>query len=667
MDWGQVPFPNDLSLDDAGHLKLTRLPSGPNSSTDFEALLLDSLDDLDGAGTWTNVYFPIEGDLDAQSLAGNAVLVDLATGDSISADLLWRADLAAVVIAPKAGVVLEEQHSYGAYLTSGVESADGAPLRRSEAFAAMLATTPPTDPALAAARTSLQPLLDLLGADASSIVSATVFRTATISRDMIALHDANAAAPPVVTVTRVITDPTEIYGVQPSPAPPGLSSKGGRAQPSTHVAAVVHGTIALPNYWTSDPHEPGLLQLDSGGVPVLQSTDVVAFTLHLPVAANYDDLPVITYQHGIGTSRGRSVTIADTAAAHGIATIAIDLPYHGSRAIGAVDTINNATGAAVADGFGDEDSFSTVQFFHLLPGGPMPSYHPAAMRENLRRGASDFDALIAFVHGGNVGPLNTALAAATLPPVTFRADKIGAMATSLGAIVSIPIAAVNPDIAAAVFTVPAAGFPYPSLLYSYAFGETFASVVYDTTDVGSQIELTSADKDPRFHPIVVLWNYAVSPGDSLSFAPHLLDGAWRDDTNVHVFMAEAHSDEWVPNLATASLAKAVGLQRMTVTADATLPTPVLPQGIQLTTVPAPVSGNIGGSQTAAIMVAFPAGHGYDTWFEDQLFLEPNHPPFVQLGTPTDIVAPTAEWQEQWAAYMSSALDGETPTLVDPTP
>jgi len=240
------------------------------------------------------------------------------------------------------------------------------------------------------------------------------------------------------------------------------------------------------------------------------------------------------------------------------------------------------------------------------------------------------------------------------------------LSTSLGSMVAIMATSVEPDVSSAVFTVPAAGFPFPSLLYSYTFGGNFETVVYDTSDVSSQIVLGDADKDPRFHPIVMLWNYAIATGDSMSYAPHLLDGAWRGGTRTHLFISMAHSDEWVPNAATASFAQAVGLPRMTIANDTMLPTPLLPFGLDLPTVTPPVSGNLAG-QTAAMMVVYPCGHGYESWYEDDLFLEPNHPPFVELNPPMRVIAPTKEWQEQWAAFFEDSLNGTTPTLVDPTP
>src|SRR5262245_33327584 len=75
--WATVPFPSDLYLDASGHLALASLPAGPGADPAEAQKLTESLATLDGAGVESNVYFPVAGELDPATLAGQVKLVDL--------------------------------------------------------------------------------------------------------------------------------------------------------------------------------------------------------------------------------------------------------------------------------------------------------------------------------------------------------------------------------------------------------------------------------------------------------------------------------------------------------------------------------------------------------------------------------------------------------------
>src|SRR5689334_4916445 len=60
-DWGSMPYPSDLWLDGSGHLALATLPVGTSSDPAQVATMKQALATLDGAGVWSNVYFPVSG------------------------------------------------------------------------------------------------------------------------------------------------------------------------------------------------------------------------------------------------------------------------------------------------------------------------------------------------------------------------------------------------------------------------------------------------------------------------------------------------------------------------------------------------------------------------------------------------------------------------------
>lgn len=669
-DWGVIPYPNDLFLNDEGKLALLTLPHGPNYDEAFAGRMLEALHSKDGAGVWTNVYFPIEGDLDPATLDGHVKMVDLDNDlAEIDADLLWRADLGMIVVAPKLGTVLLEQHNYAAYVTEGITTTEGAALVPNDAFqAAFDLDNPPSDPALLAAQQSLTPLIEALPeATASQLVAATVFRTLSVTPVTLAMRDIVKADIPTITITTVQTDPTQYMGVLDPSEPPGLSSNGVRAQRSENVEAIVHGVIQMPNFVSADPVMPGFVEYDSDGKPIVKGHDPVAFTLVLPKAASYANLPVMIMQHGVNTTRIRTLVCANAAAAQGMAVLGIDLPYHGSRADGAVDSLSLYTGESEPDGFGDPIGLlAAAAFFHLGAKNGIGAFHPLVMLENLRRSSLNQVSLVTWVQEGSVDALNTALEAAGLPhDLSFRQDTVALWSRSFGSQISALTTAIEPGIGAAELDVPSAGFIYPTLLQSGEFGTTFDGVVYETLDISSQVETGGDDLAARFHPVISLWLLSLAEGDALSYAPYMLDGSLRGGTKTHYVMTMAYSDEWVPNLSTLQLANAMGLQEMPLALDDP-PPDYATDPMTFTQVSSPASANIGGDQTGVFMVVKPATHGFSFWWDDYFTYQPDGPPWIFLPELQQMHNYTTELQGMAAAFLADYYaGGGAPAVTDP--
>lgn len=90
------------------------------------------------------------------------------------------------------------------------------------------------------------------------------------------------------------------------------------------VAAQVRGRVLLPDFRGKD----GLVNVDND--PLAQAK-WVPFDLYLPRSASKAPAPVMVYGHGIVANRQTSIFVHLQNAMNGIATIAIDQPYHGSR------------------------------------------------------------------------------------------------------------------------------------------------------------------------------------------------------------------------------------------------------------------------------------------------------------------------------------------------
>jgi hypothetical protein len=671
-DWGALPFPSDLFVDADGGLAIGALPTGDDADPSFVAMLAEGLHALDGAPVRASAYFPIDGAIDPATLVGHVHLVELPGLAEIPIDTVWRADLGTVIAAPRLGTVLREKTTYGAYLTVDVADPDGRPLERSPDFAVIADLgAVPADAALAAAQESVEPLLTALGEDADRVAVATVFRTETVSDPAVAMRDLVAATPPTATADVILTTPEEletVFGVQAPDQPPGMLHNDFRAQPHGHVGALIHGVVSLASFTSPTPGVDGFVTYDEG-VPVIKGYHPAKYTLILPQppGGSYADLPVVIYIGGINRTRIDMLVQADTAAARGFATLAIDIAHHGDRSTSPVDEVNDMTGVLAPDGFGDLQGLSpAVNFFHLVASGGIPAYHPLAMRDNLRQAGIDICSLVSFVVGGDLTPLATLLDGAGLPDDLGFRDDVAIVTESFGALISGLALAVEPHVTAASYSSPAAGFPFPSMIHSPNYSATFLGAITIPFDVGDRIVLGDAERGARLDPLVMLYDGVIDSGEVLGFAPYILGGSLRGGVGPDLLITESWSDEWVSNDTQEHLAGILGVPRVLLTADEQPPAPGL-RYVALAEVAAPLSGNLaGGAQTAGLALYHPSPHAVLRKLTDELVFEPGFPPFVERETPVPIdPTPMLQIHAQWSTFLAEHFAGQVPHIIDP--
>ena len=687
-EWGKLPYPSDLYLDASGHTRLLTVPAGPGAVDTNVDALKDGLASMNGAGVRSSVYFPIDGTLDKASVAGAAKLYDLDASTAqamveLPADVLYREDLGSVIVAPRIGTVLRADHRYAAILTRAARASDGSALAPSNDFtAAVDLTATPSDPAVAAAQTSLRPLLDVLPADLESqLAAATVFRTATDVEDTVAMRTALDAATPTISIG-TIYGPAEtgaqglqfLLGNAPADDVPGTNVNSIGAQPHNHVQVVVHGTIQLPSFLSATAGEDGFPTF-TGGVPAVKGTHPVKFTLALPRNSTWVNVPVAIYVHGLGRTRLDMLTVINTAARQGFATLAIDLNRHGDRAVNVTDVRNELLQTAqdmtqTPDGFGDNAGLaSPVQFFHLTGNsGGIPGGHPRALGENLRQASMEVVSLVEMIADGNWGPLNTALAARSITPssVSFR-DDVAIITESLGGMVSAAAIAVEPRIKSAYVSSPAGGLPFPAMMHSPNYSGTFLGVVVNPFALDGRIVLWDAEKDARFDPIVMLMNSVSERGDSIAYAPYLTDGTLRGGTPANLIMTMAWGDVWVPNDSTEWLVGAADLGQLPMTGTQAPPNGLaLTRSVTLPMLTGPVRGNLAGGRTGAFLVWNRAGHAALRKKVEQRNYSPLYPPLQQLN-PVEIIDPTqtAEIHELIGEMLADHAANRTVSVADP--
>jgi len=673
--WGAIPYPSDLYLDSSGLLTLTTVPDGPAATAEFEMMLRDGLHTMNGAGVASGMYVPIDGEVDPDTLAGNVHIVDLDNGlAEIPVDLVFRSDIGEIVAVPQFGVALLQEHTYAGYVTDGVQATDGTALAADAPFqrVADLSTTP-SDQGEADAQASLQPLLSQLGTDAPHVVSATVFKTESVTRVAEKMRDAVDANPPSVTVTQIVgpdaTALNGIFGTQTADAAPGgLPSDGGRAQPHSKVKVLIHGMIGLPSFLSDTEGVDGFPTFDNSGTPQIKGTHQVKYTLILPDTTSWANLPVVIYYHGVNRTREDMITQADTVTRKGWALLAIDVPYHGSRANNAQDLRNMILNTDTPDGFGDDAGlFPAIGLFHLGKSGGIPGGHPQAMRENLRQTTMELLSLVSFVADGDVTPLKTALAGVGGLPadLSFR-NQVGVVTESLGGFFVLPALALDPRIAVAAICSPASGFPFPSLMHSPFFHGTFVTAITNPFNIGDRLIIGDPVKDARWEPIVMLYNSILEQGEALGFAPYILGGSLRGDSGPDISMTMTWGDDTVPNDATESLAAMMGLPRLKTPAANVTPEPAL-RYVTLDELDGPIAGNQGGGNaTAALTVLYPAPHAVARLFTGQLWYTPDFPPFTPYDPPLDVASPIVQVQAQWSAMFDDYFTGanDPPRITD---
>jgi len=226
-------------------------------------------------------------------------------------------------------------------------------------------------------------------------------------------------------------------------------------------ADIYVGQLQIPNYLDSSrpltsswrglgggpvtQYNPAPIETEIASIPVIMTVPNESSGKEKPEGG----WPVIIYQHGITRVRTDIVAVADTFAAAGFVTIAIDMPLHGvtdpddpfyqegfERTFD-LDLINNATFAPGADGEIDPSSTHFANLSSLL-----------TARDNQRQATADLFTLVR-----SMAPLDFD----EDEGADFDEDNVHIYAHSFGAMIAIPFLALDDRIATAVVAMPGGG------------------------------------------------------------------------------------------------------------------------------------------------------------------------------------------------------------------
>lgn len=655
-----IPFPNDVLLSDDGELEIPpeTMPFGPGADADVLASASAAFAELDCFGTTAGVIFPLAG-LDQEDSAvpesvgdDTVLLIDLETGARLPIEHHVRRREQQIYVRARRGTVLRGGATYAAVLTRGIALESGGTLGASRDLEAALAGG-------GRGGRAYEPLAAYLASGdaavaAGDIAGAAVFTTCDHEAALEAVvAELEAADPPAATVDRVWragAQLDELLGTPADDAFPGVDNEGGIAH--ADIAYLVSGTFPSPNYQSATPSHLGAWEYDADGAPQVKGTDDVPFLLALPAGlAPYDDVPVVVFQHGLGGSRNDLLALANSMAAVGLASISIDIPFHGARYPGANDDQHNYGGGEGADGLTDSTGpLPGTTFFDVLGDEGVESLDPRVQVASFRQAAVDVIALAHLVDRGDWSAVGDEVAA--LDELAFRGDRIVYTSESFGGFIGTLALAFEPRYQAAFMAVAGGGLVTDLLENSPTYSGLFMPILGGAYDVGPN------EVDPMYDAAHTHWAYQFL-GLLLGAADPLTYAARVREKGVHVVLAGAYSDESVPNQSGEALAVALGLEWVRV--PGAVPGPRYVADDELPATELPLEANVDG-RTAGFFELDPASHGMLTRGRGYRAFEVGFPPMIALPEDDTFDNPILQLHAYLASFAASHAAGEIPQL-----
>lgn len=370
-----APFPNDLYLS-GGKVALAPLGDDPVyaqlAAGSALALYDQEIAARSGFGSNTAVYFPMAAEPDLASFAGKVHIVTLAGPEApreVRAKLWWFPEAQALGVMADFGDYQVAGSRYAVFIDAGVKTAAGATIEPPADFTTVIASTAPSgaSAAVTAARALWADARAALGEDGPTPVIGTVYTTEDVLAYGQKVVDAVAAAPLEAPTLRIGWDagassfitatPVEeadfdgYFGVPAAPflTNPGAWGEGSRARAADLGGAayaggslhhgfgrVINGSIAAPSFnlkVDGDTVVAAAHRFDGDGKLVTDVTTLVPFTLWLCASqlADPSNLPIAVATHGGTGHRSEMSSFANANCLNGVATIALDLPFHGGR------------------------------------------------------------------------------------------------------------------------------------------------------------------------------------------------------------------------------------------------------------------------------------------------------------------------------------------------
>jgi hypothetical protein len=630
---GQMPFPSDVYAAGAGGFAI------PPEALPFDGVDAEAGANLSAAlteqacfGLTAGVSFPIANLDDGESIdldsARSAARLRLASDESeIPVEVTVRPE-GIVVVEPIRGVVLDPGARYVASL-GALDTTEGRPIAASSTFE-RVRDGDPTGPWQQHVAEALGPHL------AGDEIAATSFTTCDASAQLEAIAaQLDALAPAAAQLDRIIAaaDLDALLGTPDDNTAPGIDNPGGPAHAG--IGFVVLGRFDAPSYLADTPATQGRFELDADGAPIAKGTESIPFILVLPQIANTAsdsaaDLPVVIYQHGINAGSREIFAVANTLATRGLATIAIDMPFHGARFPDARDREHNFSDTEGPDGIADGTGATAALYFFDIQTQPHVTWlDPRIMTASFRQAAVDVMSLARLLDGGDWSAI--AEADPDLADLSFRGGSIAFASESFGGFVGVPAVAFEPRLAGGFFSVGGGGLTTELLEASPVYGPLFSPILQGAFGVGFN-EVLPSDAPPHTHYLYQMLAHVLDAADPLTYAGR---AAAR---GVPLVLPMAHLDEAVPNTSSEALAAALGLAWQPEAGERETPSFV--------TLPAAEPG----ATTGIAFARDPATHGMLSRATDDRKFVKEGDFFETLDPPIEIANPIAELQGSLADF-----------------
>ncbi len=327
-----------------------------------------------------------------------------------------------------------------------------------------------------------------------------------------------------------------------------LSAETCAAIGCVNVGDVVAGALIAPRYQIDTPNPmpagkpvpgPWSDPLKPAALPTPAQIPVLAVLPATP--APEGGYPVVVFAHGITRSKGDALAIAPQLAKLGIATVAIDWPNHGARAV--QTSVEEPRGCG-----GTPDPTMAVQCF-----APFVSANLVVTRDNFRQAILDATALIKALKGCT----GDACGGLDINP-----QRIGYLGQSLGAILGTSVVAMNPDVRAAVLNAGGGGLvdlventDSTAIRCSLVDALIVQGIVegeVSNPQTGTGTCLGAAWKQqPKYQSFAAIARWILDPGDAINYTARLQGRS--------VLIQKIARDEVVPNLVTEQQARVLRL------------------------------------------------------------------------------------------------------------
>ena len=583
IDWGAVPFPSDLYRDEHGAIRIGRLPA-EDGETPLHAAMRDLLQTRDGFCATCNVYFSIDGEIDAATLPGGTeasardavVLADVdpaspERGRLFALRVEWNAQRHLLAVRPVRGIALHRNRRYAAALTTGVHAPDGSPLGPSGVFRQARNRRSSGEPGIERARGVFAPALDELehlGIGRNRIVALASFTTEDVTADVLGARAAVQGGPPLEVVIerrRHGDEIDELLGI-PSEDRPGIDVPpaegvaGTRSIAHGSIADVITGYFVAPRILSGVGTDIGTALRDEQGEIAAGPREHVPFLLTLPAVPAGAQVPVVIAHHGFNASRVTGFASANTAARAGAAVFAIDAFQHGDRAASAHDDVHALRGDLPGpDGFAETSMLDvSARVFGLLGAAPGLALFPAYSLGAFLQFGADIESAVRVVREGVLAQALRDGGVAAFDG--FDTQRIGFIGNSLGAVVGASVLVAEPDVHFAVQNVPP-GSIVETLAESPEFRPLVDSVFLPIFGVDPSFD--EVTRHLLFDPIIDLSRWILEPIDPLALAPYLLLDPVRQGGAPDILFQVAALDEVAAPLATQSMLAATGSMRVT--------------------------------------------------------------------------------------------------------